>query len=149
MPEVKRPVVAGVDLSKPETFRHWTLVTLRFSDQDPYGHVNNVAYAAYAEQGRVAYFTELLARAGRADIDFVLASVKIDYLREMRFPGTVEVGTRLLAIGNKSVTSGVGMFKDGAGVATAESVNVFFDTGSGETIAIPDDVRSLLQKELP
>ena len=33
----------GVDLTDRANFSHWTPVTIRFSDQDPLGHVNNVA----------------------------------------------------------------------------------------------------------
>src|SRR5215831_6094977 len=36
-------------------YPHWTTVTLRYSDQDSMGHVNNVSYAAYVEAGRVAF----------------------------------------------------------------------------------------------
>ena len=39
------------DLTRRDAFDHWTPVTLRFSDQDSLGHVNNVAYAAFVAAG--------------------------------------------------------------------------------------------------
>ena len=135
------------DLTDAGTFRHWTPVSLRFSDQDSMGHINNVAFAAYVEQARVAFIDAFLRNRGEG-IDYILASVNIDYRREMHFPGTVDIGARLIRIGNKSITTGYGLFKDGENVATAGSVNVFFDTKNGKTTSIPDNLRSILEKEL-
>ena len=137
----------AADLTDAGTFRHWTPVSLRFSDQDSMGHINNVAFAAYVEQARVAFINVFLRNWGEG-IDYILASVNIDYRREMHFPGTVDIGVRLIRIGTKSITTGYGLFKDGTNVATAGSVNVFFDTKNGKTIPIPDNLRSILGKEL-
>jgi acyl-CoA thioester hydrolase len=136
------------DLTDAGTFRHWTPVSLRFSDQDSMGHINNVAYAAYVEQARVAFIDTFLRNRGDSGLDYILASVNIDYRREMHFPGAVDTGIRLLRIGNKSITTGYGLFKDGENVATAGSVNVFFDTGSGKTVPVPDTLRKILEDEL-
>jgi len=137
---------AGPDLTDARSFRRWTQVSLRFSDQDSLGHINNVAIAQYVEQGRVALIDGLMDRGG--DIDYLLANVHIDYRAEMHFPGAVDVGGRLLKIGTKSITSGYGLFKDGKNVATATSVNVFFSPKLGTTIPIPDNLRRVLEAEL-
>ncbi len=138
---------AAPDLTDAGTFSHWTQVSLRFSDQDSLGHINNVAYGAYVEQARVAFIDGLLRDRG-AGIDYLLANVNIDFRREMHFPGVVDVGARLIRIGNKSITTGYGLFKDSENVATAGSVNVFFDPKSGKTMAIPDELRKILEDEL-
>lgn len=135
------------DLTDARSFRRWTQVSLRFSDQDSLGHINNVAIAQYVEQGRVALIDGLMKDRGE-DIDYVLANVHIDYRREMHFPGTVDVGGRLIKIGTKSITTGYGLFKDGENVATATSVNVFFSPKTGKTVPIPDDLRRALEGEL-
>lgn len=135
------------DLTDAGTFHHWTPVSLRFSDQDSMAHINNVAFAAYVEQARVAFIDIFLRNRGE-DIDYILASVNIDYRREMHFPGTVDIGARLIGFGTKSITTGYGLFKDGKNVATAGSVNVFFDTKTGKTIPIPENLRSILEKEM-
>ncbi len=135
------------DLADAGSFRHWTPVSLRLSDQDNLGHINNVAFAAYVEQARVALIDKLL-RSRSNDIDYILANVQIDYRREMHFPGSVDVGARLLRIGTKSITTGYGLFKDGENVATASSVNVFFDPATRKTMAVPDGLRRILEEEL-
>ena len=135
------------NLTDVNTFRHWTPVSLRFSDQDSLGHINNVAYAAYVEQARVALF-EKLGRPKDDQIDYILANLQIDYRREMHFPGNVNVGACLLKIGTKSITTGYGLFKDAETIATASSVNVFFNTSTRASVAISDDLRRDLEREL-
>ncbi len=68
------------DLTQAETFRHWTPVSLRFSDEDSMGHINNVAYAAYVEQARVAFIDAFLKSQGGGDIDYILVHVHIDFI---------------------------------------------------------------------
>jgi acyl-CoA thioester hydrolase len=139
---------AGIDLTDAAGFDHWTPVTIRFSDQDGIGHVNNVAYAAYVEAGRVAWGMDLIARAEATGVDFILASLAIDYRREMHYPGTVEVGSRPVRLGTKSVTLGFGIFRDGVAVATAHSTIVFIDTENGKSAPVPDPVRTLIEADL-
>jgi acyl-CoA thioester hydrolase len=139
---------AAIDLADASLYRHWTPVTLRFSDQDAVGHINNVAYAAYVEAGRVAWGMDLIRGSGTYNTDFLLANVTIDYLREMHYPGTVEVGTRPLRLGNKSMTIGVGVFREGTAVAVARCAIVFIDETSGATTRIPDAIRALVEAEL-
>jgi acyl-CoA thioester hydrolase len=125
-------------------FPHWVTVTLRYSDQDPMGHINNVVYGAYFAEGRNAYVGQLVKRVTPSNIDFVLAGVKIDYRKEMHYPGQVEVGSGVLRIGNKSLTLRHELFKDGEPVAGAESVLVFIDTRTGTSVSVPQEVRQVL-----
>ena len=138
---------SSVDLGVPETFDHWVSVTLRFADQDTWGHINNVAYGSYIGEGRTVLVGEILEALDRPDLGFLLASVKIDFRSEMHYPGIVEVGSRLLSLGKKSTTLGHGLFKDKRSVATAESVIVFAELESGKTIPVPDAVRRIMARE--
>ncbi len=124
-------------------------VTLRFSDEDSMGHINNVAYAAYFESGRMALFSELLKGMGDQKFNFVLANVSIDYLKEMRFPGDLKVGGRLLRVGTKSITTGFGAFLNGTCHATATCVNVYFDPVTRRSRPFPDQIRESLKAMEP
>ena len=135
------------NLSDSTTFQHWTQVSLRFSDQDSLGHINNVAYAAYVEQARVALINNLIRLRGD-HINYILANLQINYHREMYFPGNIEVGACLLKIGKKSITTGYGLFKGVENIATASSVNVFFDASQRVSIDIPEKLRKDLEKKL-
>lgn len=137
-----------IDLTNPATFPHWTPVSIRFSDQDSMGHINNVAYAAYVESGRNAYVTQYLHPEKHPGIDFVLARVAINYLAEMHYPGTMRVGTVIKRIGNTSITIGTGIFKGDVAAATAESTNVFIDLATRKPCPVPDDIREELDRQL-
>ncbi|MCH7957580.1 MAG: acyl-CoA thioesterase [Proteobacteria bacterium] len=121
-------------------------MTLRFSDQDTLGHINNVAYSVYAEAGRVEFVQGLLDELKLSDEVFMLVSLRIDFKSQMHYPGTVDVGTCVLRLGNSSITIGEGLFKDGNVVATVESVIVFVDDATGNSKPMPDSVRAALQE---
>ena len=136
------------DLTKRASFIHWTPVTIRFSDQDSLGHVNNVAVAAFVEACRTRLIHPFLMREKYPHLDYALVHVEIDYRAEFHYPGTVDVGGRLQRIGSKSFTTAYGLFVGDRCVATAGSVNCFFDLDKRESIAPPQDVRALLEKTL-
>jgi acyl-CoA thioester hydrolase len=134
------------DLTRRATFDLFTPVTVRFCDTDKLGHVNNVSIVSYVEAGRCDLFYKLLQDAGTAvEIDFVLVRAAVDFRREIFYPGTVEVGSRFLRLGNRSVTSGYGIFVGDACVATAECVNVFFDMNARASVVPSGTLRGLLE----
>ncbi|MDA0998880.1 MAG: thioesterase family protein [Proteobacteria bacterium] len=136
------------DLAGRQNYRLFTPVTIRFSDQDSMGHVNNVSFAAYIEAARTMLIQGILDRFRHAGLDFILARVAIDYLQELHYPGTVDVGARLIRIGGKSLTSGYGVFSGAVCVATAVSINVFYDMTARRSVAPPDDIRAAIDQEI-
>lgn len=138
-----------IDLTRRETFRRFTPVTIRFCDTDKLGHVNNVSIASYFEASRCELFDAVLKEAAVGpDIDYVLARVAIDFMRELHYPGTVEVGGRFLRVGNRSITTGYGAFINGSCFATGEAVNVFFNVKTRASIVPPPELRRLLEREV-
>ena len=121
------------DGTDPRTYPLWVKDTVRFSDQDAVGHVNNVAFAAYVETGRVAFGHELKV-AGDPATSFILAQLVIDYRAQAHYPGEVRVGTRLVRIGRTSFTMRHGVFKDGVCIATARCVLVHSRDGASAPI---------------
>ncbi|MEM1038701.1 MAG: thioesterase family protein [Pseudomonadota bacterium] len=122
-------------------YAFWTDVTIRYSDQDPMGHVNNVAIAAYFESGRMTLLEEIFRETGLPDRGMVLARLAIDYLQEitMDFAGqSIAVGGRLARVGGRSMTTHYALFKGDTCCAVSESVNVFFDP-STRTSSAPGD----------
>ena len=137
-----------LDLRERTSYAYWTDVTLRYSDQDPMGHVNNAAYLVFFEASRVSLLDRFLRLAPPGTLDTVLARVTVDFLRETRFPGTVSVGGRLHGVGSKSVRTSYAVFRDGECLATAECVNVFFDPVERRSMLPPQAVRTALDAEL-
>ncbi len=136
------------DLTRRETYAHWTPVTIRYSDQDAMAHVNNTALATYIEAARTAFIYDLIQKGGMEGMEFILARLIIDYHRELHYPGTVEVGARLIRVGTKSLTTGYGAFKGEDCVATSECVNVFYDMELRKTVAPCASIRAALMAEM-
>ena len=133
------------DLTNRASFGHWTGVTIRFSDEDNLGHVNNVAIAAYVEASRTMLIHRFLLREKYPDPNSLLVHVELDYLAAFRYPGSIDVGARVERVGTKSFATGYGLFAGERCVATARSVNVFFDMVKRSSVAPPGDVRALLE----
>lgn len=136
------------ELTDRSLFETFETVPIRYSDQDAMGHVNNVAYAAFFEAGRMGLFHELLEGQGDLAQNFVLAHVSIDYRREIHFPGDVEIGGRLLRVGGKSITTGYGAFVGNVCCATSLSVNVFFDPQTRTSAPFPSALAAALRAQL-
>ncbi len=121
MPGEDRVLLPATERS---SYRIWTLDKLRYNDTDRQGHVNNAVFATFCETGRVAFLYDKALALAAAGCEFVIARLIIDFRAELYFPGTVDIGTRVLRIGSSSFTVGQGIFKDDLCVATAESVGV-------------------------
>src|SRR3954453_8587906 len=94
-------------------YPHWCSDTVRFSDQDAAGHVNNVAICAYMETARLTFMRDMGMMARREDgLRGISAGMTVSFLAESHWPGTVELGTGLLKIGTSSITVASAAFKD-------------------------------------
>lgn len=122
------------------TRTHRTDIQVRFGDTDAQGHLNNVAYAAYAEQARIDFFAE----AGREVAELILARIAIDFRRQVRFGEAVHVDTRVLRIGTSSVTLVQQVVAAGEAAAEIESVVVLFDYAEQHSRPLPDSVKNAL-----
>ena len=102
-------------------YPHWCTDTVRFSDQDAAGHINNVALCAYLETARLTFIRDMGMMASVEDgVRGISAGMTVSFLAESHWPGQVELVTGVLKIGTSSLTVGSGAFKDGTCIAAAE-----------------------------
>ena len=139
--------MTGLNLTDRATFRAWNRVSVRYNDLDPLGHVNNAAMAIFLEQARCELITPRLKAHGR-QFDMVLASTKLDYLHELKYPGTVEIGTVATRMGTKSFDLAHGVFQGGVCAGTGSVVMVFFDLEKRASVTPPDEIRALVTRLL-
>jgi acyl-CoA thioester hydrolase len=128
------------------TYPHRVTDIIRFGDLDPQGHVNNAVFATYFESGRVAMFRNPDFGIGVADGTFILARLEIDFLSELRWPGTVEVGTAVTAFGRSSFTLDQAIFNDGTCAATARAITVLIDRETRRSRALPQEAIARLSQ---
>ena len=138
--------VADLDPRLRTSYQAWSVLPIRFGDQDVLGHVNNAAIAAYLEHARCEHVMPLVTAAGVPNLDIVLARIVIDYLREIRYPGTVEVGVRIARTGGKSFVIAAGVFLGDVCCATSEATIVYFDIVTRRSTNPPERLRQTLQK---
>jgi acyl-CoA thioester hydrolase len=78
-------------------------MTVRWSDVDSYGHVNNVKYYDYVQEARISLVSSTVGWEPEAV--WMVVRQDLEYLKPMDFrTEPYEVGTALTAIGNRSFT---------------------------------------------
>ena len=119
---------------------HRTEIQVRFNDTDALGHLNNTAYALYAEQGRV----DFLDRFRSKGVYLILAHISLDFLRQVRFRDAVYVLTRVAKLGRTSITLEQEIYGNDALAARSCSVVVLFDYDAQKPVPVPGVVRAQL-----
>jgi acyl-CoA thioester hydrolase len=128
------------------------IITLpvQWGDQDAFGHVNNVVYFRWYESARIAYFEQsgIAALLEQQQLGPILARIACDYHRQLNFPDTIEVGSRVTRVGSKSMTIEHAIYSQAqqAIVAKSDSVVVIFHYGDNVSHAVPQDVRAQLER---
>jgi acyl-CoA thioester hydrolase len=118
---------------------------LRYGDTDRQGHVNNAVFATFMETGRVELIYNPADPLLEEGFSFVLAKLDIDYVAEVLWPGTVEIGTRVTRVGRSSVTMQQAVFQAGRLCASAETVVVHFDQATRKSHAFSQGQRAKLE----
>lgn len=132
-------------LADPARYRFWTSERVRFADLDPLGHANNNAIGVYLQEARVHLFETVTGRRiGDGGLAVVLARIVIDYVKELRYPADLRIGSRVARIGRTSVTLESALFTDADCIATSESVTVLFDPIERRPADVPPDLRTRL-----
>jgi acyl-CoA thioester hydrolase len=120
---------------------------MRYGDTDRQGHINNAAFSTFFETGRVELLfsskTDLTGPAG----SFVIARLQIDFRKELKWPGEVEIGTRVVTIGRSSLRFEQAIFNQGDCIATAESIVVLTDVNTKRSKPFSDEARAYLESK--
>jgi acyl-CoA thioester hydrolase len=135
----------------PDQFPVVVDLPVHWGDQDLFGHVNNVVYFRWLESARVAYLDRIgLARLhGKEDLGPILAAIGCNYRRQIEFPDTVRIGTRVTRIGNTSITIEHAIWSTAQGgefVADATSTVVIFNYPSQRPVRVPDEIRRKIEE---
>jgi acyl-CoA thioester hydrolase len=126
----------------------WTHDKLRYGDTDRQGHVNNAVFATFCETGRVSFLYDDTLQLAEPGANFVVVRLELDFRAELFYPGQVDIGTRVLAIGRSSFRVGQGIFKGDVCTATAESVMVLMDEATRKAKPLTPQLREWLEARL-
>lgn len=126
-------------------FNHFYEMAVRWSDLDALGHVNNVLFARYLESGRVAYCEEILGIqfGPQLKAGWILADITCTFYHQLQYPDTIEVATRINALGNSSAHLNAAIFRrhEDQPALVSKGVFVWFDYEKQKSLKIPESVR--------
>jgi len=119
----------------------------RWSDNDVYGHVNNVTYYAYFDTAVNAFLIrEGLLDPERGDVIGLVVETGCQYFSSLSFPDALTVGVAVERLGNSSVRYRLGVFRAGQDEPCAQGhfVHVYVDRGTRRPVPLPGPLRAAL-----
>lgn len=129
-------------------FRHFLPITTRWSDNDVYGHVNNVVYYQWFD----TIVNEYLIVNETLDIQHgeaigLVVETHCNYFSSVSFPDQVTAGLCVTQLGKSSVRYEVGIFRGEDHIASAQGhfVHVYVDRISRKPTPIPLKAQALLE----
>ncbi len=129
-------------------YRHFQRITTRWSDNDIYGHVNNVIYYSWFDAAVNRYLIE----QGALDIHAsqtigLVIETQCNYFAPVAFPQDVEVGIRVAHRGKSRVRYEVGIFVVGEAMSAAcgHFIHVYVDRESRRPVELPAALQAALQ----
>ena len=132
-----------------DAYRHFHRITTRWMDNDMYGHVNNVAYLSWFDTVVNDYLVNakvLQPRDGQV-VGFVVET-QCRFFSPLAFPQPIDAALRVATIGTSSVRYEIGIFAEGANVASAQGhfVHVYVDRATTKPVSVPTALRTALQR---
>lgn len=124
-----------------------TPIQQRFTDIDPFVHVNNVAQQMYFDVGKTEYFRTLLGGdvLSGGNLRIVTVSTATSYMEQIRMYDDVHVTTVCERVGNKSMTLFQQLWVGGRVCSESRSVMVAFDFAAQEGVRVPDAWRRAME----
>lgn len=124
-------------------------IATRWSDNDVYGHVNNVVYYGWFDTA----VNGLLIERGAIDIRAggvigLVVETQCNYFAPLAFPENVVAGIRLAHMGSSSVRYEVGIFLADADLPCAAKghfIHVYVDRITRKPTALPATLLSVLE----
>ena len=124
-------------------------ITTRWSDNDVYGHVNNVVYYSWFDTAVNAYLIE----QGALDIESgdtigLVVETACNFFAPLAFPQTIDAGIRVAHIGRSSVRYEVGLFAAGSPLSAAAGhfIHVYVDRTTRRPVSLPPTLLNVLKR---
>jgi acyl-CoA thioester hydrolase len=127
-------------------YPHRVTDNIRFGDLDPQGHVNQAVFLTYFETGRVAMFRNPDLGIGVPGATFVMVRMEVDYVRELHWPGAIEIGTGLAEFGRSSFKVAQAIFRDGVCAAVGRATLVCIDLDTRKPRPLPEEAVARLSQ---
>jgi len=132
-----------------DRYRAFRKIPTRWSDNDMYGHVNNVVYYGWFD----TVVNALLIERGALDIHHgdsigFVVETQCNYFAPLAFPQTVEAGISIAHAGRSSIRYEIGLFAESSPTAAAQGhfVHVYVDRVTQRPVALSQALKSLVDE---
>jgi acyl-CoA thioester hydrolase len=139
---VSRPIPRG-----REAYRHFTTISMRWADNDAYGHVNNAIFYQWFD----TVVNQWLVEQGLLDIEAgdpigLVVETSCSYFTSLSYPGDIEVGMAIEKLGSSSITYRLGVFASGANDPAAQGhfTHVYVGREGRRPAPLPEEWRTKL-----
>ncbi|MCZ7564406.1 MAG: acyl-CoA thioesterase [Burkholderiales bacterium] len=131
------------------TLVHTELVPIRWGDLDAMGHVNNTVYFRYMEQARISWFDGLGVAFDPRGTGPVIVNASCSFLKELVYPGTVEVRMFAGRAGRSSFETWLELrpsYDARTVYAEGAAKVVWVDFAKGRSTALPQGIRQIIEE---
>ena len=130
-----------------DAYVHFQHITTRWSDNDAYGHVNNVVYYNWFD----TVVNTFLIHRGELDVAHgavigLVIETQCTYFSSIAFPDPVTAGLRVAQLGKSSARYEIGIFRadDPQPAAQGHFVHVYVDRKTRRPMPLPATLRTVL-----
>ena len=121
---------------------------VRFYETDALQHVSNTVVVGWFESGREPIFKLFTPDLDLQNWPLILASYKVDFLKQIFYGDPVEIHTYVGRLGNSSFDVYQEVWQKGEKVATGTTTMVHFDYTQNKAVKIPSHVLAELENHL-
>ena len=144
--------MTSITRAQPEprsAYKVFRSISTRWSDNDIYGHVNNVVYYSWFDTA----INGLLIERGALDIHAgkvigVVVETQCNYFAPLAFPEQVVAGVRVAHIGSSSVRYEIALFpgnEDQLCAAKGHFIHVYVDRATRRPTPLPPQLLCVLE----
>lgn len=129
-------------------FKYFEMITLRWADNDSYGHINNAHYYSFFDTAVDGFLMQHAMRSLLAgEYQTLVVASECRYLRQVSSPGVIQVGVRLGRLGRSSITYEVAVFNEESDEAAAQGlfVHVCVNRATQRPVDVPHAFRLAAQ----
>ena len=119
---------------------HHTAQT-RWRDLDAFRHINNATFLSYIEDARITFFQRW--GINLKDKSLIVASVKIDYIKQLMHPTNIIIGQKVSRLGTKSfvISSVIFTEENNTAVCSSTITSVCYNFILKETVPLFKEIK--------
>ena len=114
-------------------------IQTRFRDLDAFNHINNAVFLTYFEDARKSFFDRWSINLEERSL--IVASIKIDYVRQLQHPSKLTVGQKISRLGTKSFDILSILFCNEIQICTAITTIVCYNFSENKSVLLFDEIK--------